>query len=210
MPEGSERIVSLHDKDARPIKKGRLAKPVELGRKAQVTDNSDGVVVDYEVFQGNPPDGPQLPRSVARIKERFAKVPRRVAADHGYGEAPVYKGLEDLGVEKVAIPKKGKLSQARKKVEPARGFGDLVKWRTGSEGRIAVLKHRYGWARSLMDGTAGAATWCGWGVFAHNSLKLAHLAATKGGATRASRRPKAPPGNAPPGAAPPPTPPLAA
>ncbi len=39
MPEGSERIVSLHDKDARPIKKGRLAKPVEFGRKAQVADN---------------------------------------------------------------------------------------------------------------------------------------------------------------------------
>ena len=94
-------------------------------------------------------------------------MPRRVAADHGYGEAPVYKELEDLGVKKVTMPKKGKLSQARKKVEPARGFRDLVKWRTGSEGRIAVLKHRYGWARSLMDGTPCAATWCGWGIFAH-------------------------------------------
>ena len=107
MPEGSERIVSLHDIDARPIKKGRLGKPVELGRKAQVTDNPDGVVVDYEVFQGNPPDGPQLPRSIARIIARFGKVPRRVAADHGYGEAPVYKELEDLGVKKVAGPQKG-------------------------------------------------------------------------------------------------------
>jgi IS5 family transposase len=210
MPDGSERIVSLHDKDARPIKKGRLGKPVEFGRKAQVADNSDGIVVDYEVFQGNPPDGPQLPRSIARILARFGKVPRRVAADHGYGEAPVYKGLEDLGVKNVVIPKKGKLSQARKKVESARGFRDLVKWRTGSEGRIAVLKHRYGWARSLMDGTPGAATWCGWGVFAHNSVKLAHLAATKGNATRAPQRPKTSPANAPPGVAPPPTPPLAA
>ena len=208
MPEGSERIVSLHDIDARPIKKGRLGKPVEFGRKAQVADNSDGVVVDYEVFQGNPPDAPQLPRSVARMKERFGQVPRRVAADHGYGEAPVYKELEDLGVKKVAIPKKGKLSQARKKVESAKGFRDLVKWRTGSEGRIAVLKHRYGWARSLMDGTPGAATWCGWGIFAHNSVKLAHLLAERDGepkppcATKARRKRDGLPGAGPPGGPP--------
>ena len=75
MPDGSERIVSLHDKDARPIKKGRLGKPVEFGRKAQVTDNSDGIVVDYEVFQGNPPDGPQLPRSIARIANNRMLIP---------------------------------------------------------------------------------------------------------------------------------------
>ena len=85
MPDGSERIVSLHDKDARPIKKGRLGKPVELGRKAQVVDNSDGVVVDYEVFQGDPPDAPQLPRAIARIKARFGRAPRAATADHGYG-----------------------------------------------------------------------------------------------------------------------------
>jgi IS5 family transposase len=139
---------------------------------------------------------------IARILARFKKVPARVAADHGYGEAPVYKELEDLGVKKVVIPRKGKLSQARKKAEPARGSLDLVKWRTDSEGRTAVLKHRYGWARSLMDGTPGAATWCGWGIFAHNSVKLAHLAATKGNATRVPQRRRTPPGNAPPGTAP--------
>jgi IS5 family transposase len=44
VPDGSRRIVSLHDKDARPIAKGRLGKPVEFGYKAQITDNSDGIV----------------------------------------------------------------------------------------------------------------------------------------------------------------------
>jgi len=34
MPEGSTRIVSLHDTDARPIRKGRLGRPVEFGYKA--------------------------------------------------------------------------------------------------------------------------------------------------------------------------------
>lgn len=36
VPDGSTRVVSLHDADARPIAKGRLGKPVEFGYKAQV------------------------------------------------------------------------------------------------------------------------------------------------------------------------------
>ena len=31
MPDSSRRLVSLHDPDARPIRKGRLGKPVEFG-----------------------------------------------------------------------------------------------------------------------------------------------------------------------------------
>jgi transposase, IS5 family len=34
VPEGATRLVSLHDPDARPIRKGRTGKPVEFGYKA--------------------------------------------------------------------------------------------------------------------------------------------------------------------------------
>jgi transposase, IS5 family len=46
MPESASRVVSLHDVDARPIRKGRLGKPVEFGYKAQVVDNADAVILD--------------------------------------------------------------------------------------------------------------------------------------------------------------------
>jgi len=53
--DGATRLVSLHDGDARPIRKGRIDRPVEFGYKAQVIDNDDGIVVDYGVQAGNPP-----------------------------------------------------------------------------------------------------------------------------------------------------------
>ena len=59
-PDGATRLVSLHDPDARPIRKGRIDRPVEFGYKAQVTDNDDGVILDCSLQQGNPGDGPQL------------------------------------------------------------------------------------------------------------------------------------------------------
>jgi IS5 family transposase len=44
--DSATRVVSLHEPDARPIKKGRLGKPVEFGSKAQVLDNEDGLILD--------------------------------------------------------------------------------------------------------------------------------------------------------------------
>src|SRR6266508_4681692 len=55
-PAGATRLVSLHEPDARPIRKGRLGKPVEFGYKAQVVDNPDGLILDHSVHIGNPAD----------------------------------------------------------------------------------------------------------------------------------------------------------
>lgn len=85
VPDGSTRVVSLHDLDARPIRKGRLGKPIEFGYKAQVVDNSDGIVVDLVVAKGNPGDGGLLAPAIRRIIERFGRAPRAVTADRRLG-----------------------------------------------------------------------------------------------------------------------------
>jgi transposase, IS5 family len=174
-PDGAGRLVSLHDPDARPIAKGRLGKPVEFGYKAQVVDNEDGVVLDHNVEAGNPPDAPMLAPAVERIRRRTGTPPKAVTADRGYGEAAVERQLESLGVRTVALPTKGKPSAARRAHERRRSFQRLVKWRTGSEGRISCLKRDFGWARTRIDGLHGARTWCGHGVFTHNLVKIAAL-----------------------------------
>ena len=170
-------IVLPLDGDARPIAKGRLGKPVEFGYKAQVVDNEDGIVLDYTVEEGNPADAPQLAPAIERIKQRTGTAPRAVTADRGYGEAKVDQDLDDIGVKTVAIPRKGQPGRARREHEHRPAFRRLIKWRTGSEGRISHLKHRYGWARSAMDGRERTAIWCGHGVLAHNLVKVTRLAA---------------------------------
>jgi IS5 family transposase len=176
MPQSATRLVSLHDPDARPIRKGRIDKPVEFGYKAQVTDNDDGVILDYSVEYGAAPDGPQLAPAVERIRRRASRAPRAVTADRGYGQPAVERDLHALGVRTVAIPRQAKISPARKQIEHSRGFHRLVKWRTGSEGRISYLKRGYGWDRTRLDGKDGATVWCGHGVFAHNLIKIGTLA----------------------------------
>jgi IS5 family transposase len=177
MPESAHRVVSLHDVDARPIRKGRLGKPVEFGYKAQVIDNADGVILDHSIVLGNPLDAPQLAPAIERITRRTGGPPRAVTADRGYGHAAVEDDLHRLGVGSVAIPRASKIGAARREFEHRRAFRDKVKWRTGSEGRINHLKRSYGWNRTELTGIKGARTWCGQGVFAHNLVKISALAA---------------------------------
>ena len=76
-PDGATRLVSLHEPDARPIRKGRLGKPVEFGYKAQVVDNADGIIVDHSVHIGNPSDNGLLRPAIERSSTRPSESPRR-------------------------------------------------------------------------------------------------------------------------------------
>jgi transposase, IS5 family len=192
-PHSATRLVSLHDSDARPIKKGRIGKPVEFGYLGQVVDNEDGIVVDHSVHIGNPSDGPLLVPAVQRIKKLAGRAPRAVTADRGYGAADVDAGLTAAGVKFVAIVRKGRQSAARQAVERRPRFRRLIKWRTGSEGRISALKRGYGWNRSLMDGIAGTRTWCGYGIFTHNAIKIGGLITAKNSPAGPVDRPARPP-----------------
>jgi IS5 family transposase len=200
VPDGATRVVSLHDRDARPIRKGRLGIPVEFGFKAQIVDNVDGIIVDHLIVKGNPADAPMLAPAIGRVKTRFGRAPTAVTADRGYGEAKVDSELVALGVKTVAIPRRGRPAVARRQVQRGRGFVKLVKWRTGCEGRISTVKRDWGWARTLMDGETGAQTWCGWGVLAHNSVKIARLVDAKDrpAATGPVPEPSRPAGASPP------------
>jgi len=80
-------------------------------------DNEDGVVLDHNLEQGNPPDAPQLAPAVERIIKRTGHKPRTATADRGYGQKSVEDALHDLGVRHVVIPRKGKPGKARQAEE---------------------------------------------------------------------------------------------
>jgi len=49
VPDGATRLVSLHDPDARPIRKGRLGKPVEFGYKALCRHRHNAFTAEHPV-----------------------------------------------------------------------------------------------------------------------------------------------------------------
>ena len=157
-PDGASRVVSLHDRDARPIAKGRLGKPVEFGHKAQIVDNDDGIVLDHTCGAGQStrraatgPGGEAGHQT--RGRSHTADRHRRPRLRRSQGRQ---RQLTDLGVKNVVIPRKGRPSQARRAEEHRKAFRRTIKWRTGSEGRISHLKRGYGWDRTRIDGIEGS------------------------------------------------------
>lgn len=170
-----DRVISLADPDARPIKKGKLKSPTEFGFKVLIQETEERLVTGYEVFKGNPVDHTLLPKAIERHKKVFRRAPKKVAADRGFGTPKNDQLLAGQGVKQAAIPRPGKISEARKAHPKQRWFRGLQRWRAGGEGTISLLKRKYGMRRTPLRGLDGARCTVAGVVWAHNLTRLATM-----------------------------------
>ena len=91
-----------------------------------------------------------------------------MAADAGFFSAENGQQAQAADIPKVAIPNK----QTR---SPARWAFQRQRWRVGCEGRISVLKRRYGLFRCRYHGLTGMERWVGLEVIANNLLAIARF-----------------------------------
>jgi len=167
-----DRLVSLSDPDARPIRKGKPRSPTEFGSTVLVAEDERGVVADHLLQQGNPADAPQLVPAVQRVAQVTGRVAATVVADRGFGTAAGDRALAALGVARVGVQRKGRLSSARAEVERTRAFRRMRNWRVGIEARISHLKRGFGLRRTRRRRLAGATIWVGLGIFAYNLQRM--------------------------------------
>jgi IS5 family transposase len=71
-----------------------------------------------------------------------------VTGDRGVHSPETEDKLAEAGVQLVAIPASGKVSQERQALEHTRRWKRGYRWRAGIEGRIASLRRDYGWRKS--------------------------------------------------------------
>ena len=167
-----DRIVSLHDPDARPIRKGKLGKKTEFGfvsQLAEVTENTKrgarGLILPGTTELGNPAEDTLLPQTVAEL-ERLGITVQEVALDGGFNVAPTTSALERLAPKNVFIA--GRQEPGSKRTQRR-----LRRYRTGAEGRISHLKRRYGLDRSRLKGDEGRQISTEWSILAYNADTLA-------------------------------------
>ncbi|MCL6615057.1 MAG: ISNCY family transposase [Firmicutes bacterium] len=170
-----DRVVSLFDREARPIVKGKAGKPVEFGYKTLVVTNEQGLVLHHEVYIGNPADEEVFVPAVLATQEKTGKVFAELAADRGMYSAENEAVLKGLGIRHVCIPKRGKKDEARRAYERQAWFRRLCRFRAACEAEISRLKRRYGLGRVRTRGHVRVKTWVGWGILAHNLVVAAGL-----------------------------------
>ena len=166
----TDRLVSIADPDARPIRKGKLGKPTEFGYVAQIAEVTEhtrrgarGFILPAATRPGNPAENTLLGDTINELA-RLEISPRELVCDGGFQTAPTRDTVPDATSVFISGRHEPGSRRARKR---------QARYRTGIEGRISHLKRSYGLRRSRLKGHDGQQTWTGWGILAYNLDTLA-------------------------------------
>jgi IS5 family transposase len=170
----AEKIVSLFEPHTAIIQRGK-SRPheTEFGRKVWYCESDGGILTDYRLLKGNPPEATQWLPSLKHQGQLFGHPPEIATADRGVYSPENEQAAKDLGVKRVVLPKPGAKSRTRQRREAQPWFKAVRRWRSGIEGRISGLRRARGLDRCLNRGETGMERWLGWGVIANNLVIIA-------------------------------------
>jgi len=170
----TERIVSIVDPKARPIKKGKLNKSVEFGRIADIVQDTSGYITQYGVFEGNPSETGMLLDIVKGHQDQFGKAVK-IAADTGFASDDNFKLLKAMGIQQIGIPSRGKPPPEIRRRQKSKWFNELRNFRAGIEATIRFLDRKFGFKRSMYRGNTGTEIWVGWVMISANLYRYARI-----------------------------------
>jgi transposase, IS5 family len=166
------KLVSIFEAHTEVIRKGKAAKPTEFGKMVKIQEAEQQIVTHYEVYDERPSDAALLIPALDAHEQQLRRTPRLVTADAAFFSTQNEAAAHARGVKRVAIPNRSTKSSQRKKLEKKRWFRNAQKWRTGSEGRISLLKRRHGLNRCRYKGQSGMKRWVGFGVIGDNLINI--------------------------------------
>ena len=160
------RLVSLDDLDARPIKKGKRHPKTEFGTTLQMTFNRQGFMITTENFIGHPNDKTLYGPTMELFRSRIQAYPGIVITDQGFRSMKNLK-LRPDGLNHVFMGRSNDVGEAMQDT--------CLRARSATEGFIAVAKHLRGFGRSLYRGLKGTRIWTLLNQSAYNLKKFLQL-----------------------------------
>ena len=170
-----DKVLSLFEPHTQVIRKGKAHKPNEFGRLVRLDEVENGIVSGYQVLEGNPDDSRSWLPALEQHQALFGHVPQLATADRGFFSAQNEREAEALGVAKVALPTRGRLSNKRAKRQKQRWFKLALRWRAGCEATVSTLKHPFSMVRAMYKGEPGFQRCVGWSVIAKNLVSIARF-----------------------------------
>jgi IS5 family transposase len=162
----ANRLISLDDLDARPIKKGKSHPSTEFGTMLQFTFNRQGFMITTENFIGKPDDKTLYPTTLQLFRKRMGTYPGGAVTDQGFRSAKNRK-LDQEKMDYIFMGKSSDVDETHQ--ETARSA------RSATEGFIAVAKNLRGFGQSLYRGLEGATVWTLLNQCAYNLKKFLQL-----------------------------------
>jgi IS5 family transposase len=166
-----EKVFSIFEPHTEWITKGKHNKKVELGLLMMITTDQRQFIVDYKVMEKQR-DQAQVAPLLKRLDKNFPGI--RITShsfDKGYHNKDNQKTLDESGIERPILPKKGRHNQEDKARESDPEFKRLRRAHSAVESNINMLEH-HGLNRCMDKGLRGFRRYVGLSVLAYNMHQL--------------------------------------
>lgn len=170
--KNGEKILSLYEGHASVYVRGKAGAEVEFGSQLLLGESESGVIVDWELVNGNPrADTKMLGRSLERLKQTAGGTSiGRVCGDRGFDSKANRSLLENEGIYNAICPKApGELKERMKEAE----FAGMQTRRSQTEARISIFKNGFLGGPLLSKGYGNQSREVAWSVLAHNLWVIA-------------------------------------
>jgi IS5 family transposase len=169
-----QKVYSIFEPHTDLIKRGKVNQPVEFGHKVFLAESASGLITQYRILEGNPPDEQQVKPSLQRHRKTFGCAPDLYSTDRGFYSEKNIEISKHAGVGLASIPQRGgKKTAEQTSQEKSPAFRKGQRFRAGIEGRISVLFRGRGMKRCLAEGRQHFELLVGAAVLANNLLVMA-------------------------------------
>jgi hypothetical protein len=175
--ENKEKILSLYEADVRVVVRKKAGAEVEFGNTLLLTENPQGLIIDWELFRKSAPaDAQLLPRTVGRMEAAYGPRLKAIAGDRGFDSQVNQVGLAGDGIYNAVCPRSPQQLQER---AGSWKFKKLQRRRAQTEGRVGILKNVFLGQPMRSKGFVHRELTVTWAVLVHNLWVLARLPRAK-------------------------------
>jgi len=168
-----EKILSLYDKNAHVIVRGKAGGEIEFGQGLLITEQENGLIIDWELFaKEQPSDNKLLQSTMTRIEKRYGCI-GSLCTDRAFNDKHNDAYLEKHKIYNATCPRSPKQFQ-EKLSDPV--FLALQTRRSQTEARIGIFKNVFlgkPLRSRIHQYKKIAVSWC---ILTHNLWLLARMA----------------------------------
>jgi hypothetical protein len=134
-----DKILSLYEPEVRVIVRKKAGAEVEFGNTLLLAENTQGLILDWELFRESAPgDAQLLPRTVGRMEKVFGPKLKALAGDRGFDNELNRRGLQFDNIYNAVCPRCPRQLKQRSR---SWKFKRLQWRRAQTEARIGILQN---------------------------------------------------------------------
>ena len=169
-----DKILSLYDDTINVIVRGKAGANVEFGNKLWLGENSNGIIVDYKLYQDNPSDSTLAKPALERLLDEQKLQVKQVWGDRGLTSKINSAMLKRREISDGFCPRD--VIELSNRLANEEGFREGLKRRAGTEARIGIFKNVFLGRPLLAKGFKNRELAVGWAALTHNLWVIARMA----------------------------------